>query len=120
MLLLELLQDLHLLLLVARRLAQLALPLVVHHLLHHGARLPVQVAQLGRLGLDLGHVDLGGGGHDVRPPLHPVHLVQVDRDLLAGGVGCGLERPGRFIRVDGVGEVALQAIHFSTKQTKPL
>lgn len=105
MLPLKLLQNLHLALLIARQPAYLLLALVVHHLLDHGARLAVQVAQLGRLGLDLGHVDLGGGGDDVRPPLHPVHLVQVDGDLLA--VAGGLERPGRLVGVDRGGEVAL-------------
>lgn len=105
MLLLELLQNLHLPLLVARRLAHLLLPLVVHHLLDHGARLAVQVAERRRLGHDLGHVDLGRRRHDVRPPLHLVDLVQVDGDFLA--CGGGLERPGGFVGVDGVGEFTL-------------
>ena len=89
---LKLAQHLHLLLLLTRRLPQLLLPLVVHHLLDHAPRLAVQIAQLAVLGRDLGRVDLRRRGDDVRPPLHLVDLVQVDGDFLARGRG--LERPG--------------------------
>lgn len=105
MLVLELLQDVQLLLLVARRLAHLLLALVEHHLLDHAAGLAVQIAEVAVLGLDLGGVDLGCGGHDVGPPLELVDLVQVDADLLAGGDR--LEGPGGVIDADGVREVAL-------------
>lgn len=105
MLVLELLQDVQLLLLVARRLAHLLLALVEHHLLDHAAGLAVQIAEVAVLGLDLGGVDLGRGGHDVGPPLELVDLVQVDADLLAGGDR--LEGPGGVIDADRVREVAL-------------
>ena len=57
MLRLELLEHIPLLLLVACRFAHLLLPLVEHHLLHHTARLAIQVAKFAILGLDLGSVD---------------------------------------------------------------
>lgn len=93
MLVLELLEDVEPLLLVRGGQAALLLLLVKHHLLDHAARLAVEVRQLGRVGLDLGHVDLGSVGHDVSPPLHLVHLVEVDLDRL-GAVGVGAQRPG--------------------------
>jgi hypothetical protein len=105
MLLLELLQDIRLLLLVARRLALLLLPLIKHHFLDHTACLAVQVAQLAVLGLYLGGVDLGRGSDDVRPPLHLVYFVEVDGDFFAGADGG--EGPGGVVDADGVREVAL-------------
>jgi hypothetical protein len=104
-LLLELLQDIRLLLLVAGRLALLLLPLVKHHLLDHAACLSVEVAQLAVLGLYFGGVDLGRGGDDVRPPLHLVDFVEVDGDLLVGADG--LECPGGLVDADGVRQRAL-------------
>ena len=82
MLRLELLQHLKLLLLIARRLAHLLLPLIKHHLLDHPPRLAVQVAQLAVLRLDLRCVEEVGrvcryGG----PPLHFVALVEVEGEL---------------------------------------
>lgn len=106
MLRLEPLQHLQLLLLVARWQAHLLLPLVVHHLLHHPPRLAVQVRQLAVVGHDLGHVDGGGGGDDVRPPLELVGLVEVDLDGF-GPVWGGGERPRAVVDGDGVGECAL-------------
>jgi len=41
----------------------------------------------------------------VRPPFHLVDFVEVDGDFFAGGGG--FERPGGFVGVDWVGEVAL-------------
>lgn len=114
MLLLKSLQHLHLLLLLARRLAHLLLPLVVHHLLHHRARLPVQIAQLAVLRRDLGRVDLGRRRDDMRPPFHLVHFVHVDADFLAGvrgggrgGVAAALQSPGGFVNVDWMREWGL-------------
>jgi hypothetical protein len=105
MLRLKLLQHLHLLLLIARGLSHLLLPLVIHHLLHHRAGLAIEITQLTILRLDLGGVDGWSIGDDMCPPLHLVGFVQVDCDLLA--CGRGLERPGGFIGVDGFGEVTL-------------
>lgn len=105
MLRLELLQQLQLLLLVTRRLPHLLLPLVIHHLLHHRPRLAVQVAQLRVVWRNLGRVDLGRRCHHVRPPLHLVRLVEVNRQLLA--VFAALERPRRLVDDDGVGKRAL-------------
>jgi hypothetical protein len=107
-LLLELLQDIRLLLLVAGRLALLLLPLIKHHLLDHAACLAVQVAQLAVLGLYLGGVDLGRGGDDVRPPLHLVYFVEVDGDFFVGADGG--EGPGGVVDADGVREVALAKV----------
>lgn len=106
MTLLELLQDIELALLVARRLPHLLLPLVVHHLLDHAPRLAVQVTQLAVLGLDLGCVEeVRGIGRDGGPPLLLVGFVEVDGDVFARGGG--LERPGGFGRADLVGERTL-------------
>ena len=105
MLFLELLQQVQLLLLVARGLAHLLLPLIEHHLLDHAPRLAVQIAQVAVLGLDLARVDLGRAGDDVGPPLQLVRLVEVDLDVLARGGGG--ERPGGVVDADGVGELAL-------------
>jgi len=109
MLFLELLQQVELLLLVARGLSGLLLALIKHHLLDHAARLAVEVTQLAVLGLDLGGVDFGGGGDDVRPPLELVDLVEMDGDLLlrCWGSGDSGKGPGAVVDVDGVGEVAL-------------
>lgn len=106
MLRLELLQHIHFLLLITSRLTHLLLPLVKHHLLNHTPRLPIQISQLAVLRLNLGDVDLGGGGNDVLPPLHLVHFVHVQfEDLGSGGRGC--ESPGGFVDVDFVGKVTL-------------
>jgi hypothetical protein len=43
----------------------------------------------------------------MRPPFHLVHLVEMDADLLARGLRCCLESPGRLIDEDGMGEIAL-------------
>ena len=106
MLCLELLEDVHLLLLIRRGQALLLLALVVHHLLDHAARLAVEIGQLGGLGLDLGDVDLGRVGDDMRPPLHLVGLVEMDLDSL-GTIGVAREGPGRVFDVDIVGGLAL-------------
>lgn len=105
-LLLELLEDIRLLLLVRGWQAVLLLPLVVHHLLDHAPRLAVEIGELGVFGLDLGDVDGGRAGDDVRPPLHLIHLVEVDLDGLCAVGVCG-EGPCRVVDADGVGEVAL-------------
>ena len=105
----ELLERIILLLFLTSRFPLPLHLLVVHHLLDHAAGLAVQVAQLGVLGLDLGHVDLGRRRHHVRPPFRLVLLVQVDRDLLARGGRGRLQRPGAFVREDGAGEVALES-----------
>ncbi len=55
---LHLAQNLLVLLLLRRGQAHLLLPLVVHHFLHHRARLAVQIAQRAVLGLELGRVNL--------------------------------------------------------------
>jgi hypothetical protein len=104
-LLLELLEYIQLLLLVARGLAGLLLALIEHHLLHHSSRFTVEVAELAVLGRDLAGVDLGRRGDDVRPPLHLIRLVQVDLEVFAGG-GWG-ECPGGLVDADAVGELAL-------------
>lgn len=106
MLLLKLLQHLHLLLVVTARQSHLLLPLVVHHLLHHAPRLSVQIAELAVLRRNLRRVDLGRSRDDVRPPLHLVGLVEVDRQFLA--VLGGFERPGGFIDDDVVRKGALK------------
>lgn len=104
---LELLQKLHLLLLVAAGATHLLLSLVIHHLLDHGASLAIQVPQAGILRCDLGDIDLRGAGHDMRPPFHFVDLVEVDVNFLPGRGGGGLEGPGGLIDADSVGEVTL-------------
>ena len=101
----HLLQNIRFLLLIARRQTHLLLPLIEHHLLNHLPRLPIQITQIAVLGLNLGDVDFWRRGYDVRPPFHFVDFVEVDAELLA--CGRGFERPGRFVRVDGVREVAL-------------
>lgn len=107
MLRLELLQQICLALLITGHTARLLLSLVVHHLLHHRARLTIQVTQVGVLGRDLSHVDLGPSRHHMRPPLLFVDLVEVNGDFLAWGSWGGLEGPGRFVHVDRMGEVTL-------------
>lgn len=88
MLFLEFPQHIHLLLLLARRLAHLLLPLVIHHFLHHAPRLAVQIAQLRVLGRDLRGVDfVGRVADDCIPPFHFVAFVQVDVDFFARGHG---------------------------------
>lgn len=85
---LELLQHIHLLSLVTRRLAHLLLPLIIHHLLHHSPRLPIQISQLAILRLDLGGIqEIGRIGRDTGPPLHLVRFVEVDGDVFACGRG---------------------------------
>ena len=86
MLFLKLLQHVHLPLLLARWLALLLLPLVIHHLLHHSPRLTIQVTQLRVLRHDLGDVDFRRGGYNMRPPFHLVGLVEVDADLFLRGI----------------------------------
>ena len=83
MLLLKLLQHIRLLLIIARRLAHLLLPLIIHHLLHHAPRLSIQITEFTIFWCDLGGVDLRCGGHDVRPPFHLVDFVEVDAEFFA-------------------------------------
>lgn len=86
---LELLQNIRLLLLIARRQSLLLLSLVKHHLLNHTPCLPIQIRKLGVLRRYLRNVDLGCAGDDVRPPFHLIRLVDVDLyRLCAVGVGC--------------------------------
>lgn len=110
MLRLKALQHLDLLLLLARRLPLLLLPLIIHHFLDHAPRFPIQIAQLAILRRDLRGVDFGGRGDDVRPPFHFVGFVEVEVDgFAAGGGDCGGgEGPGGFVGVDGVGKGALR------------
>lgn len=105
MLLLERLQHIQFLLLVARRLPNFLLPLVVHHLLHHRARLSIQVTQLAILRRDLARVDLRCRRDHMRPPFHLVDLVEMYRDFFTGSVA--FERPGGFVGADVLGEIAL-------------
>lgn len=106
MLLLKLLQHIHLLLLITRRLPHLLLPLIIHHLLNHAPRLAIQIPQFAVLGLDLRDVDRRRRCNDMCPPLHLVYFVQVQFEDLGAG-GRGRERPGGFVDVDFVGKVAL-------------
>lgn len=106
MLLLELLQHIQFLLLVARRLSHLLLTLVIHHLLDHFPRLSIQVAQLAVLGLDLGGIDFWRCGDYMGPPLHLIYFVEMNADFFS--VFDGFEGPCGFIDVDGVGEIALR------------
>jgi hypothetical protein len=87
----SLFQHFHLLLLLAIRPAHFLHSLIIHHLLDHTPRLPVQIAQLAILGGYLARVNLGRRCHDVRPPFHLVGFVEVDADLFARGDG--FERP---------------------------
>ena len=73
----KLLQHILLLLLITRRLPHFLLPLIIHHLLDHAPRLPVQITQLAILRLDLGDVDFRRGCHDMCPPLHLVYFVEM-------------------------------------------
>jgi len=100
MLRLEFLQDIHLLLLIARRLAYLFLPLVIHHFLHHAPRLAIEVTQLAVLRRDLRSVNFRGRSDDVCPPLHFVGFVEVDVELFA--VFNRLKRPCRFVHADAM------------------
>lgn len=105
MLRLELLQQINLLLLITSRQAHLLLPLIKHHLLHHAPRLAIQIRQGRILRHDLGDVDLGRRGDDMRPPLHLVGLVEVDLHDLRP-VRAGSHRPGAVVDADRVGERA--------------
>jgi hypothetical protein len=105
-LLLELLHNILLLLLIAVRLPGLLLPLIIHHLLDHPARLTIQIAQLAVFRRNLADVDARGAGHDVLPPLHLVGLGELDAEFLGAG-GQGFEGPGGVVEEDGVGEGAL-------------
>lgn len=107
MLRLKLLQDLPLPLLITRQPAHLLLPLIIHHLLDHGPRLAIQIAQLGRLRRDLAHINLGRGRHNMRPPFYLVDFVEVQGNFFSGGLGCCFEGPAGFVYDDGVGEFAL-------------
>lgn len=109
MLLLELLENVHLLLFVRRRQALLLLTLVKHHLLDHAASRAVKVGELGVLRLDLGNIDLGRRRDNMCPPLDLVDLVQMDFNRLHIGGIVRRQRPCRVVNVHGVGEVALES-----------
>lgn len=104
---LELLQQICLALLITGHAARLFLSLVVHHLLHHRARLAIQVTQAGVLGGNLGYVNLGPGRHYMCPPFLLVDLVEVDVDFLARRRRGSLESPGGFVDVDRMGKITL-------------
>lgn len=90
---LELLQQVRFLLLVTSHATGLLLALIVHHLLDHGAGLPIQVTQARVLGCDFGNVDLGRSLHNMRPPFHLIHLIEVHIDFLPWGLGGCLKGP---------------------------
>lgn len=104
---LELLQNVHLPLLVASQPAHLLLPLIVHHFLDHGPRLAIQITQTRVLRRDFAHINLRRRRHNVSPPFHLIDLVQMNRDLLSGRLGRRLQRPGRFIHDNRMRKVAL-------------
>jgi len=68
MICLELLQNIHLLLLITSWFPHLLLPLIKHHLLDHLPRIAVQIAQRTVLGRDFRDVNFWGRGDDVGPP----------------------------------------------------
>jgi hypothetical protein len=105
---LELPQHLHLLLFLACRFSQLFLPLIIHHFLHHPPCLPIQITQLTIFRHDLGGIDLRGSSYNVGPPFHLIRFVKVDIDCFTGVAGKGCKCPGGFVRVDGVGKLALR------------
>lgn len=94
MLLLKLLQHVHLLLFIARRLPHLLLSLIIHHFLHHAPRLSIQITQVGILRRDLRDVNLRGGGYDMWPPFHLVHFIKVYRNFFPRRVGGRFKSPG--------------------------
>lgn len=106
MLLLELLENIELLLLIACGLACLLLSLVKHHLLHHAACLAIEITQLAVLGLDLGGIYLGRRCDNVGPPLELVHLIEMNGDFFARGGRA--ERPCGLIDMDRVRKFALR------------
>ena len=72
----SLFQHIHLLTLIARWLPHFLLPLIIHHLLYHSPRLPVQIPQLTVIRRDLARVDLERCVRCHRgPPFHLVGLV---------------------------------------------
>ena len=102
-----LLQHINLLTLITRRLPHLLLPLVIHHLLHHPPRLPVQIPQFAIIRRDLARVDLERRVCGYRgPPFHLVGFVEVDGDFFLVRRQ-RFERPGGFIGVDRVREGTL-------------
>lgn len=72
---LKLLQNIRLLLIIARHPACLLLALIIHHLLNHAPRLTIEVAQLRVLRANLRYVDCWSASHDMRPPFHSVNFV---------------------------------------------
>jgi hypothetical protein len=108
MLSLELLQQLHLLLLVATGTAHFLLSLIIHHLLNHSTSLAIQITQTRILRRDLGHINLRRSSNNMRPPLNLVDLIEVNIDFLAGRGGGSLKSPRGFVDEDSVGEVALK------------
>ena len=90
---LEFLQQIRFLLLVTSHATRLLLALIVHHFLDHGAGLTIQVTQARVLGCDFRDVDLRRSLHNMRPPFHLVHLIEVHIDFLPGGLGSCLEGP---------------------------
>lgn len=91
---LELLQKLFLLLLITGQATRLLLALIVHHLLHHGASLTIEVTQTRVLGCNLGDINLRCALDDMRPPLHLVYFVEVEDDFLARRIGSCFKGPG--------------------------
>ena len=108
MLSLELLQQLHLLLLITARTTHLLLPLIIHHLLDHSTSLAIQITQTRILRRNLGHINLRRSSNNMRPPLNLVDLIKVNIDFLAGWDGGSLKSPRGFVDEDSMGEVALK------------
>ena len=92
MLFLELLQDVHLLLLVRARQTLLLLALIKHHLLDHASGFAVEIRQLRGVRLDLGHVNGRCGSNNMPPPFHLVGLVEMYFDRL-GAISVGGQGP---------------------------
>mmetsp|Transcript_18320 Transcript_18320/g.50857 ORF Transcript_18320/g.50857 Transcript_18320/m.50857 type:complete len:365 (+) Transcript_18320:974-2068(+) len=100
MLFLEPLQRIELGLLVAGWQPHGLLALIVHHLLHRLPGLPIELAELGALGLDLLHVELDGIvlAHGV-PPLHLIEFLEVDGEAITV-----LDGPEGIVADDGLCE----------------
>lgn len=113
----KLFQNILLILFVTGRFALPLHLLIVHHLFHHPPRLAIEFRQLRVFRHDLGGVDLGRGRYNVRPPVRPARLGQVDGDLLAA-VRLGRQNPRRVIDLDRVREVALQSSSASFRPTQ--
>ena len=97
----EFFENVLFLLLVTGGQSHFLLSLVVHHFFDHRSRFAVQIGKFRLFRVDALHIQLRVGDEQTRPPLHFVHLLNLQDDDIA------FKTPQAFVRLDQSKQVAV-------------